>query len=331
MGSRQRQRGESLAEIFIEVAAKVSRVVGVDRGHNAGIEQALQVVMRQGINHPQLEVGQRADRERDAVLHQPLHQGSVFDGSYAMVDALDLEHIERAPDVGRRPLLAGVCHQPKTQFPRPGKHPCKLLRRVADLAGRQANAQNLVAQGQRLLQALKGLGLAQMPQKAQDQRGRHAKAGWRVRAGAVQPVDHHLGTQAVAGVGLGVKEDLGVQHLVGLRAGHVGAGHVVKILLGLEHQGACVVDVKKALQVVKHIGLAQRLHRGVRQHHAVARGHGKHQFRLQRALDVHMQLGLGHALQQVGHTLRRNVMNKRWQGVHQQTPKVIPSWLRWRR
>jgi len=28
-----------------------------------------------------------------------------------MVDALDLEHIERAPDVGRRPLLAGMRHQ----------------------------------------------------------------------------------------------------------------------------------------------------------------------------------------------------------------------------
>ena len=71
-----------------------------------------------------------------------------------------------------------------------------------------------------------------------------------------------------------------------------------------------MVNIKKALQVVKHIGLAQGLHRRVGQGHLVALGHGKNQLGLKRSFDVHVQFGLGHALQQLGQALGRNVVNE---------------------
>jgi hypothetical protein len=86
---------------------------------------------------------------------------------------------------------------------------------------------------------------------------------------------------------------------LGLRI-HTGAGQVVEVLLGLEHQRARVVDVQKTLQVVKHVRASQRRHIRIRQMHTVAPCQCKHQLRLQRAFDVHVQLGLGHAAQQLG-------------------------------
>ncbi len=82
--------------------------------------------------------------------------------------------------------------------------------------------------------------------------------------------------------------------------------HVVKILLGLEHQRTGVVDVQKILQVVEHVGPAQGVHVRVSHGDAVALGQRKHQLGLQRALNVHVQLGLGHLAQQVGQAPGRN-------------------------
>src|SRR6218665_513202 len=47
MPGRQPCRGEHLGEVFVDVAAKVGRVVRIDRGCQAGIEQPAQVVLRQ--------------------------------------------------------------------------------------------------------------------------------------------------------------------------------------------------------------------------------------------------------------------------------------------
>ena len=97
----------------------------------------------------------------------------------------------------------------------------------------------------------------------------------------MQAIDDGGSGHAVAGVRLGIKEQLGVQHIVGLRAGEVGAGHVIEILLRPEHLGARVVDVQEALQVFKDIGRAHRVGAGIRQRNAVAPGEGKHLLGLQ--------------------------------------------------
>src|SRR5450830_514628 len=254
--------GKGLHEVVVQVAAKVGRVVRIDGGHQAGIEQLAQVRTGQVGEDAQRDVGEGAHGQRDAVLGQALHQGRVFEGLHAVVDALDLQHIEGAPDVGRRAFFAGVGHQTQAQLAAARKDAGKLFRRVAQLARIQAHADEVLTPGQGLLQGGQGIFLAEVAQKAQEQRGMH--------------------------------------HVVGGGTLQVGPGHVVEILLFQQHAGAGVVDVEKALQIGEGIRPAQAVHIGVGQAHAIALGQGKDQLGLERALDVDVQLGLGHAAQQLG-------------------------------
>ena len=68
-------------------------------------------------------------------------------------------------------------HQPETQLAGAREHAGKLLRRMADFARIEADADELVAERQRLLQRLKGFVLAEVPQEAQDQRGGRPSRG----------------------------------------------------------------------------------------------------------------------------------------------------------
>ena len=312
--------GEHLGEVLVDIAAKVGRVVGVDGGAQAGVQQLAQVVVLQVGKHAQLLVRQRAHRERDAVLRQALHQGGIVHGLHAVVDALDLEHIQGAPDVGRRPLFACMGHQVQTQFTASGKDACKFLWRMPQLAAIEAHAHDLVEQGLRLLQRFKGRGLAEVAQEAQDQCGTDAQLGARVLTGAVQAVDHRLDRHAACGVGLRVKENLCMRYVIHSSSRKVGAGHIVKILLMQQNAGPGVVDVQKALQVGKGIGLPQGLYAGIGQRNIVALRQGKDQLGFERAFNVDMQFGLGHGPQQLLQTLRGD----RGHFKHQQTPKVMP-------
>ena len=86
----------------------------------------------------------------------------------------------------------------------------------------------------------------------------------------MQTVDHRLHRHAALGVGLRVKKEFSMHHMVGRRALKVGPRHVVKVLLMQQHAGPGVVNVQKALQVGEGIGRTQRLHAGIRQRHTVA-------------------------------------------------------------
>jgi hypothetical protein len=81
--------------------------------------------------------------------------------------------------------------------------------------------------------------------------------------------------------------------VVGLRAHKIGPSEVVKILLGHQYRHATVVDVEKILQVAKLIRAADGFNRIVGQLHVVALGQRKHQFRLEAAFDVNVQLAFG--------------------------------------
>ena len=227
-----------------------------------------------------------------------------------MVDALDLQQVERGPHVGRRAFFPGVRHQVQPQLAAAREDARELLGRMAHLAGIEPDADELVAIGQRLLQRLERFLLAQVAQEAQDQRRAHAQLVLGLLAGAVQAVDHGLHAHAARGVRLRVEEDLGVHHVVGCRTAQVGPGHVVEVLLLQQHAGAGVVDVQEALQVGEGVGAAQLLHARVGNLHAVALGQREDQLGLERALDVDVQLGLGHAAQQLGQALGGNAVGK---------------------
>ena len=105
-------------------------------------------------------------------------------------------------------------------------------------------------------------------------------------------------------MGLRIKKDLGMHHMVGGCALKVSPGQVIKILGLLQHAGPRVVNIQKTLQIGERIGLAHRSHICMGQSHLVAPCQLKHQLGLQAALDVQMQFGLGHGTQQFGQTGR---------------------------
>ena len=114
---------------------------------------------------------------------------------------------------------------------------------------------------------------------------------------SVDAVHHRREVDAAVGVGLRIEEDLRVAHALVRRAPQVRRREVGEVLLGHEHGAARVVQVEERLEIVEHVRRAHRLDVRVRQRDAVARRELEHQLRLERALDVQVQLGLGQALQ----------------------------------
>jgi hypothetical protein len=121
-------------------------------------------------------------------------------------------------------------------------------------------------------------------------------------------VEYCLESNAAAGVGLRVEEDLGMEDILGAGLFQIGPGHVVKVLLGLQDGHALVVEVEEVLQLGELILGAQRLDRRVGQVDAVAFGEPKHGVRLDRPLDVQMQLGLRQAFNETCHDHLSNSM-----------------------
>ena len=116
-------------------------------------------------------------------------------------------------------------------------------------------------------------------------------SGCRGRVG--QAANDGIEWYAARHVRLRVEEDLRVPDAVGRRPPQVGLGQVGEVLLGAEHARAGVVEVEERLEVGEVMGPSEGRHIRVRQPDPVALGQGEDQLRLQGALDVQVQLGLG--------------------------------------
>ena len=121
------------------------------------------------VEHAQLDIGQRADCQGDLLIDKALHQPLVFDGTHAVVDALDLEQIQRFPDVRGWAFLAGVGHRVQAFATGLGEYPFKFARRVALLRAVQTHGDKGIAKGHGLFQGGEGVFLGQVAQKTEDQ------------------------------------------------------------------------------------------------------------------------------------------------------------------
>ncbi len=119
--------------------------------------------------------------------------------------------------------------------------------------------------------------------------------GGGVGLGSPDAGQHRLELDAARGVGLGVEEDLGVEDV--LRPGllEVGPRQVVEVLLRQQDAHPLVVLGEEGRQVVEVVGGPHLGGRGVRQVHPVAAGEDELELRLERPLDVEVELGLGDA------------------------------------
>ena len=97
------------------------------------------------------------------------------------------------------------------------------------------------------------------------------------------------------------EERLDVEHVVGRRAFEVAVREVVEVLLGLQHVHALVVDLEERGQVVEVVGVDDVLRRVVLERDAVLLRQLEDVLGLQRTLEVHVQLALGHVFDELGH------------------------------
>ena len=121
----------------------------------------------------------------------------------------------------------------------------------------------------------------------------------------------------------GVEKQLGMTNIVSPRALYISVGQVEEVLFGLQHGGAGVVEVEKGLQITELVSRSNGLDRLVGKCDAVALGQGEHHFRLQRAFDMQVQLGLGQTADKViqGHWIHGHCEK----GINQENTAII-SW-----
>ena len=298
--ARQSEPFGDREEIVLQIAAEVRRIIGIHGDAQALVQQRLEVVIGHLVEYPQPHVRQRTHRERHALARQACNQCRVLHATHAMVDAPHLQQIQGFLDVGGRSFLPGVGHRQQAQAPGAFEHGRELRGWMARFGGIEPDSREAVAPRQRLLQRLHRIGGRQMAQETQDQPVRDSGPRLRLTQCPGQPLHDHGHRHPAGGVGLRIKENLGVDDAVGVRPLQIGAGHGVEIIGVPQHVGASVVDVQEGLQVGKIVCRTQLDAAAVGQVDAVLGGQCEYQLRLQRALYVHMQFCFGQRPDEVG-------------------------------
>src|SRR6185369_6027627 len=108
----------------------------------------------------------------------------------------------------RRALLAGVRDAVQAELAGAREDAGELCRRMAALAAVEADADELGAVRQRLLEGRHRLVLAQVAEETQDQRARDTELLRGAVAGARKAIDHGRDRDAARGVRLRVEEEL---------------------------------------------------------------------------------------------------------------------------
>src|ERR1700722_11250396 len=112
--------------------------------------------------------------------------------------------------------------------------------------------------------------------------------------GAPNPMNYRSDIYAAPRVGLGIKRYFDVHHPLSARLEKICARQLVEVALIPQYVGACIIDVKKRLQVGELIRLAQLFYRSIGKPYTVLSCQTKCQFGLQRAFYVQMQLCFWH-------------------------------------
>ncbi len=212
-----------------------------------------------------------------------------------MIHAVDVQEIERLPDIAGRAFLAGMGDELQPFRARRREDHREFFRRMADFGGIEPDRFDPVQPGLGLCQRLERCFFREVPQEGEDELDGHAMLDPRVLHGREQPFDHHRERDAPVGMRLRIEHDLGMDDAIGRRAVEIGHGKIVKILPRLEDARAGIIDVEKVLQVGEGIGGAHILHRREGNRDSVAPRELEHLLGLQAAFDMEMELGLGQA------------------------------------
>ena len=262
----------------------------------------MRLCSRDRLEDAQLDVRQRADRERDPVGPEPLDEARVLEAADAVVDPPRLQHVERLPDVLGRPFLAGVGDREQPRRPGALEDGGELPGRMPDLGGVEPHRGDAVLEGERLPAASPSPPRPVRCRRKQRMRRDDIRSACSASSRARRsPDEDGRERDAAVRVRLRIEEDLGVAHAVGVRPLEVRPGEIVEVLLAEQDLGAFVVDVEEGLQAGELIRPADRLHRREAQPDSVALRQLEHQLGLERPFDVEVQLRLRNRGAEVGH------------------------------
>src|SRR5438132_1587245 len=113
--------------------------------------------------------------------------------------------------------------------------------------------------------------------------------------------DERPNGHAALGMRLRIEENLGVANVLLLGLFQVSPGKIIEVQLAKKHPAALVINVEKRLQIRELIGSLDLVRRFVWKVDAVPQSKFKHQLRLERALDMQVQLCFRHALDKTLH------------------------------
>lgn len=219
-----------------------------------------------------------------------------------MVDAFDVQHVQRLPDVFRRTLLTGMSDEMQAHARRALIYLFKQFGRIADFRGVQTDRQQFVGAGCRGVEQ----GLCrfdrQVAYNAENQRGVDAICVAASRDAVLQTVKHKVVVESVVHMHLQIEEDLRAAHPVLVRVREVGEHQIGEVLAGAQHAHELVVQVEEGLQVGEIVAGAQIVKSVERQGDAVAFRHSQGEFRFQRAFDMQVKFGFGQALKSLRYT-----------------------------
>src|SRR3546814_3981803 len=155
-------------------------IVGVDGGVEAGVEHRPQGMVGDGADDAEPDVRERADGEAHPFGREARDERGVFEAAVAMVDAVDLQHVERFADVFGRAFLACVRDEFEPEAAGAREDAREFRRRMTDFGRIEPDAGDAVEPWQRFVERRFGLFFAQMAEEAEDELRRDAVAFARV-------------------------------------------------------------------------------------------------------------------------------------------------------
>lgn len=253
------------AVIVQHIAAKVGRIVAVDAELDAVVQVGADGQVGHGLDAAQLDVGQRTHGHHDVAVGELPQHGHVVSKLDAVVNARDVQVVQRRRHEVDAGLLARVRRAPEPARRRVVVDGLVLVRRVAQLRARQAQPAHhagLQVRDRRLVHVHAVLH-GQVPQHAHDQLAGEAQLGGRLLLRGRKPGDDGLVADPARRVRLRVEEHLGVHDAVGRRARKVRRRQRLKVRRRHQHRHADEVVVQEVVQRREaSVARQQRVDRG---------------------------------------------------------------------
>ncbi len=211
------QPGLHRVEVVADVSSEVRGVVGIHRRAQTTLQEARQRMVGERVDDPQPDVRQRAHGQRDTLGCQPGHEAIVLDAAHPMVDAFDVENVERLPDVVGRAFLPRVRDSAQPLRTRTVVDVLELRRGIAGFPRVESDADDVFLVRERGFERAHRLGLGKMAEEAQDQFRGDGELVSALGQRALDPLDDGTHRDPARRVRLRIEEDLRVADALRVR------------------------------------------------------------------------------------------------------------------